>query len=567
MPHPDESTRLLQEGREGTPEHTEVPWWKKQSPWWAMAVLPLCTMAMGISVAPRIEVYTSLACLAHRPDFYEGTMATTWDTIKSVPPLCASDPEVMKVVAKLITAENTIVGVSSSLTTGLWSSLSDRTGRRSLFYIATFGALCGNAVFILVNYFGKYLPGRYWWLLLAPLLEGLFGGMAASVVAFASYVSDTTTEQTRSRTLSIKYGIHWTGISLGPLIGSLALRVTGDIVSLFYIAVALQATLLLYVKFIMLEPLSEERQGLARASWKLYRDEGKQAREGQGWLGKLWSSFLPIVRPLSVILPVKKRGSSPSSKPRRDWNLFLAVMSIALMYMAAGDLLYKFQYTAAVFGWTAEENGYFLSMLSASRGLYLMIILPLIIKLLKPPTREVEIRVESDVEPSGYRIIVQKLESPTFDLHLARISLSVEALLYVVMVLIPSPASLYLLGSLGACGTGFQPAIQSVILSLYMHQGGLEVGAVFGALGVLANVFGQVLSPVLYGSVYVATLAVFPGSIFVISMLVIASAIFILCLVRMPSHDESIAKHGTLAPDSELQVGVEACSTGILVDT
>ncbi|KAF6763813.1 major facilitator superfamily domain-containing protein [Ephemerocybe angulata] len=543
MPHPDELTRLLQDGREGRPEHTEVPWWKKQSPWWAMAVLPLCTMAVGIIVAPRIEVYTSLACLAHRPDLYEGTMATTWDTIKSVPPLCASDPKVMKVVAKLITAENTIVGVSSSLTTGLWSSLSDRTGRRTLFYIATFGALCGNAVFILVNYFGKSLPGGYWWLLLAPLLEGLLGGMAASVVAFASYVSDTTTEQTRSRTLSIKYGIHWTGVSLGPLLGSLALRVTGDIVSLFYIAVALQATLLLYVKFIMLEPLSEERQGLARANWKLYRDQGKQATEGQGWLGKLWSSFLPIVRPLSVILPVKKRGSSPSSKPRRDWNLFLAVTSIALMYMAAGDLLYKFQYTAAVFGWTAEENGYFLSMLSASRGLYLMIILPLIIKLLKPPTREVEIRVESDVEPSG------NSSHPPSTSTWPRISLSLEALLYVVMVLVPSPASLYLLGSLGACGN------RSVILSLYMHQGGLEIGAVFGALGVLANVFGQVLSPVLYGSVYVATLAVFPGSIFVISMLVIGSAIFILFL------------HGTLAPDSELQVGEEACSTGIIADT
>lgn len=107
------------------------------------------------------------------------------------------------------------------------------------------------------------------------------------------------------------------------------------------------------------------------------------------------------------------------------------------------------------------------------------------INLFKPPTREVDIQIESATEPTGYKIIKYKLESPTFDLRLARRSLLLEGMVHVIMLLFPSPASLYVLGVFGTCGAGFPPAMQSVILSLYIHNGGKENGKVFGALGVI----------------------------------------------------------------------------------
>ena len=112
-----------------------------------------------------------------------------------------------------------------------------------------------------------------------------------------------------------------------------------------------------------------------------------------------------------------------------------------------------------------------------------------IIKFFKPPTREVEIRVESDTEPSGYKTITEKLESPTFDLRLARISIFIEGSVHVVMLLFPSPAALYLLGVVGTCGAAFPPSVQSVILSLYIEQGGQEIGKIFGALGVIQTLW------------------------------------------------------------------------------
>lgn len=57
------------------------------------------------------------------------------------------------------------------------------------------------------------------------------------------------------------------------------------------------------------------------------------------------------------------------------------------------------------------------------------------------------------------------------------------------MLLFPSPATLYLLGVVGTCGAGFPPSVQSVILSLYVQQGGQEIGKIFGALGVIQTMW------------------------------------------------------------------------------
>lgn len=565
-------TSLLQDGREGRPERAESVWWNRRSAWWALSAAPLLNMTIGIVLAPKIEVYTGLACMSHRPELFEKIADNSLlkSAVVALPRLCATDPEVRRVVAQLTTAETTMLGILSCLATGWWSSLSDRTGRRTLFFAAASGMLCANVIYILVNRFWRYLPGGYWWILLGPLIEGSFGGMPASMVAFTAYVGDTTSEQRRSKTLSINFGLYWVGFSIGPLVGNLALRMTGNIMSIFYIAVTLQAAFLLYTKFIMLEPLSKAQQEQARANWKLHHEPGQQSLTRQGLLlAKVWDLFAPIVRPLEAIKPVLKKSMDPTVRPRRDWNLFLAAVSIGCLFIIAGDLPFKFQYASAAFHWTAEENGFFLSTLSASRGIYLIIILPLIIKYFKPPTQEIEIKVESDTEPSGYKTIKQKLESPTFDLRLARISIFFEGAVHVVMVLFPSPGSLYFLGVFGTVGAGFPPAVQSVALSLYIHQGGEEVGKVFGALGVIQTLCGQIISPVLYGFVYVLTVNIFPLSIFVASTIAITSSGLILFLVRMPTHHEIIAKHTDVSgfnPGTSIRWGQSTDQAGALVE-
>lgn len=260
--------------------------------------------------------------------------------------------------------------------------------------------LSANIVYIIVTRFWKSLPGGYWCILLAPLLEGSFGGMPACLVAFVSYCGDTTPERKRcthpvwpdylctltrcrSRILAINFGLYWTGISCGPLIASLAMRATDNIISVFYTAIFMQAAFLLYTRLLIVEPLSKEQQRQARRNFELHHEQDRRALADRGIFGKLINPFLPIVRPLSVLKPVKKAGVNPSDRPRKDWNLLLAALSLGCLFIIAvsgasvcthptpingfqSDLPFKFQYASAAFGWGAKEvchNHFYLAML------------------------------------------------------------------------------------------------------------------------------------------------------------------------------------------------------------
>lgn len=136
--------------------------------------------------------------------------------------------------------------------------------------------------------------------------------------------------------LALNFGLYWTGLSLGPLIGNAALKVTGNILSVFYIAIALQAAFLAYTRLIMVEPLSQEQQRQARANWKLAHDDAHSALQGSGLLAKLWSPISPIFRPLEAIKPTWKTSTgSALAQPRRDWNLFLAAVGLGTLYIIA----------------------------------------------------------------------------------------------------------------------------------------------------------------------------------------------------------------------------------------
>ena len=77
------------------------------------------------------------------------------------------------------------------------------------------------------------------------------------------------------------------------------------------------------------------------------------------------------------------------------------------------------------------------------------------------------------------------LDSSHFDLALARVSLSVDIVSYVLLVSIPTAVAFTLGTVVGSMGSGFSPAVQSVALGLYRRRGGTESGKLFGALSVV----------------------------------------------------------------------------------
>ena len=76
---------------------------------------------------------------------------------------------------------------------------------------------------------------------------------------------------------------------------------------------------------------------------------------------------------------------------------------------------------------------------------------------------------------------------PNFDLKVAKVSVGIEVVVYMLMVFSTSGLMFAGIATLGAFGMGFGPAIQSVALTLYNRRGGKDSGKLFGAMSVVQS--------------------------------------------------------------------------------
>ncbi|KAJ4487747.1 major facilitator superfamily domain-containing protein [Lentinula aciculospora] len=555
----------------------QLPWWKRPSPVWLLALLPITSIAMSATLAPKVEIYTDLACAQHKPEIADNrtrfipssplsasiVTASNYSTAshngggelpgvieiptKNLSNPCKTDPVVQAAVAELAAVMTACMGILSCITTGWWTSFSDRHGRTAALGISVFGILITDANFILVYYLSQSLPGGYWFLILGPLVEGSMGGFTTAIATIHAYLADTTTSASRSRTFSMNLGLLFIGFALGPTLGGLLIRFTQQTMSVFYVAALVHLMYAFMIWFIVPESNSKRKMQLAKAK---YREEllvSRRVREGAGILLRIKWLF-SFLTPLAVFNPI--RASENSLKPRRDWNLALLAFSYAFTVSVVGSVTYKFQYAAAAFDWSSETLGYWLSLVGAARAFHLAVILPLCIKLFKrkprqfsseeseplissPSNTTASTSSSSDIRSDSPSRLLEP-HSSAFDLGLARISLSVEIVAYLLMGLVTTPMAFTLFGMLGALGSGFSPALQSVALEMYTERGGTESGRLFGALSVIQALSSQIIGPAMYGLVYMKTVAVFPRTIFFVSVGSTVISFMFLSFVRLP---------------------------------
>ncbi|KAJ3851635.1 major facilitator superfamily domain-containing protein [Lentinula lateritia] len=601
-PHHDSETTLVDayttaEEEEEREYRRRLPWWKRPSPVWLLVLLPITSISMSATLAPKVEIYTDLACAQHKPEIADNHIpsitpylrttstvtitnfsATSHNSAGELPGTieiptkkpsnpCKSDPVVQAAVAKLAAVMTACMGVLSCITTGWWTSFSDRHGCTAALGISVFGILITDVNFILVYYFSRSLPGGYWFLVLGPLIEGSMGGFTTAIATIHAYLADTTTSASRSRMFSMNLGLLFIGFALGPTLGGLLIRFTQQTIYVFYVGALIHMMYAFMIWFIVPESNSQRKMQRARAKYQEELEQSQRAREGAGILirAKRLFSFLT---PLAVFNPVPV-SENPLKPPRQDWSLALIALSYAFTVSVVGSVTYKFQYAASAFDWSSETLGYWLSLVGAARAFHLAVILPLCIKLFKrkPPKALAEESEPLISSPSSATPLTSdtRSDSPSrlmephssaFDLGLARISLSVEILSYLLMGLVTTPLAFTLFGMLGALGGGFSPALQSVALEMYTARGGTESGRLFGALSVVQALSSQIIGPAMYGLVYMKTVAVFPRTIFFVSVASTFISFVFLSFVRLPR--SNAARKSTLADTSEERSGQHA---------
>jgi len=244
--------------------------------------------------------------------------------------------------------------------------------------------------------------------------------------------------------------------------------------------------------------------------------------------------------PLAMFLPRRVVESGLGDvKVRRDWNLTLIAICMGCSVLIMSSYQYKFQYASAQFGWATEQLGYWISATGFVRAAYLMAILPLILKYLKPKRPGISLPTSDSPTSSSPLInseqaqLTHAYKSTRFDLWLARVSLMIDIISYILLTLVRTPTMFFAISLLGSLGSGLGPAKQSVALELYLRTGETETGKLFGALSVAQAICSQIIGPTLFGLVYASTVVVFPQTLFIVCAAALTIALCASLLIRL----------------------------------
>ena len=204
-----------------------------------------------------------------------------------------------------------------------------------------FGNLVTDLTYLLVYSLLRDHRGAYWFLLIAPLLEGLLGGtpslfvvpvfqlkpttgLSAASANIHAYIADCTVPARRSRVFSIYLGLVYIGMAVGPALGGILIRQSGDLQTVFFYAFSTHFIFASMVWFVVPESLAPTQLSKAKAAYS------ESKAQGGGGVLTHTGSFLA---PLKLFLPVTVAKGDNPLKRRKDWNLTLLAAAHGLVVM------------------------------------------------------------------------------------------------------------------------------------------------------------------------------------------------------------------------------------------
>ncbi|KKK20046.1 hypothetical protein AOCH_005314 [Aspergillus ochraceoroseus] len=497
--------------------------------WWLLPFIMLFTVGFGGIAVPRVNIYLSLVCRDYFAD------QSIQDPSISYPPVSLGGdnpqcriPAVQSQVARFQLSLNLIVGLLSSWISPKLGKLSDRRGRTRFIALNALGVLFNVAIITLVASYPDQIPKNV--LFLGSVLEGLGGSFTTAMALFQAYASDCTRFEDRNAAFGLFQGALFFGIALGPTLAAILIKAAGTILIIFYVAMALHATFVLALFFVVPESLSPERQRVARERYRI--KSLNFDRSTRSW----WKSFNPlkIVAPLSILWPAVGRPSSlfPNSRGataalRRN-ILLLASIDAVLFGIAMGAIEVIIIYTGFLLQWGSIETSLFASTIGVVRVFALFIVLPLITRLSRDKP------IDGKSIPGAY----------SSEVIVIRASIVLDIVGYMGYVFARDSSSMVTSGILTSLGAMGSPTLQSA-LSKHVPQD--RIGLLLGTSGLL-HALARVVGPTILGLIYSLTVATFPQAVFVclVSLVCLAFLASLFIQAHVSLDEEPIAN-----PDAE----------------
>ncbi|KAH9972761.1 major facilitator superfamily domain-containing protein [Lactifluus volemus] len=535
-------------------------------PLWIVPFALTAAVVRGMTIAPRVQVYTQLTCNTLHGQQNDGPFGdihpphvsspSTFGSEHPVPiPVhflhfsnlrqddgahgppqlvsqgCLSDPAVQAGAARLQAVMITVMGVLSACTTSWWGHYGQKHGRNKVLAASTIGLLLTDLTFVLASTpsspFSRY-GGKF--LFLAPVIEGILGGHVTQQAAVSAYISDCTSDGSRAHIFSRLAGVSHVGIALGPTLGAFLIRHSllhvqslglhhregQTVTAVFWAAILCCAINFLLILLVIPESLEKAR---LRAAQK----EDSPVVLNKPTLKKR------LLGPLAIFVPRKRLINGHLQK---DWSMSWLATAVFALLLANGVYPVKYLYAGHVFGWSAEELSYYITCVSCVRAFHTLVLMPFLISTFKPssaPTTPVPV-------PPSAPTANHLARSITFDVCVARVSLLLDITSHSLVALHLSSSPLIFTGitSISALASGTFPALESLAICILQRsrQANPELGALFGGLGTLTALGQTILAPVIFGIFYSTTVAYFPEAVFVLAAALVFVALSATFLIR-----------------------------------
>jgi MFS family permease len=413
-------------------------------------------------------------------------------------------PEVQAQVARFSLQGTLISGILSAIIAPKLGALSDRYGRKKMMIITNAGALSGEVITIFAATFPDTFP--VYWILLGFFFDGICGSFIASMAISHSYATDCTPPDKRNVIFGYFHGMMFIGIALGPLIAARIIKITGGVITMFYIALGCHLAFILLLVFFIPESLSKARQ---MASREKYRHEFGGNPAGD-WIADFRS--LNIFGPLKILYP---KGDGASVAVRRNLVLLASVDAICFG-VGTGAITTIILYSQYRFKMTPEMQSNFIGIVNISRVACLLVILPAVTRFFRGKS-----------SAPGHRQ-APKTGTDLFELTVIRVAILFDVIGFLGYTLADSSNMFILAGSVASVGGVGSPTLQA---ALTKHVPPGQIGQLLGAMGLL-HAFARIISPTVFNTVYALTVGKFDQTVFVMLTVLFSVAWMVSWLVK-----------------------------------
>ncbi|KAE8153723.1 major facilitator superfamily domain-containing protein [Aspergillus avenaceus] len=482
-------------------DFTHLPWYRQPSIGWILVPYLVLALIYGGIISPKINLVVDLVCREYYSTHHLADPSSVRVTANAFDDggrdLCRT-PEVSQRVSLFMLLGDLLGAILPAVVSPRLGALSDLYGRKPILILNGLGSMGGEVITLLVASYRDTVNVN--WMLLSFFLEGVTGSAILAMAMVNTYATDCVPAHRRSTAFGYFHGCTCIGIALGPILAGYVVEWSGSIVTVFWIMLGIHVCCAFFVVLFVPESVSTRRRKQAR--------EKAARRDGASSMRHL--NPLALLAPLKVLYP-----TGPGSSPALRRNLVVLAAMDTIMYgVAMGSANVLLIYVNYRFGWGTFESGRYLTAVNCTRVAFLMAILPIITRL---------IRGRGGDHPSA-----SSQGSDWFDLTIMRIGIALETAGWVGYSMAGRGDLFTLSGIVGAAGSVSSPALQS---ALTQHVPADRTGQLLGANGLL-HALAQIVAPVIFNAVFVATVGHFPQAAFVCLAATFGTAFVISWLIK-----------------------------------